>query len=161
MGSLTAQILVSDAHPYHGGINPAYYLFLSENSHPAWILVNQNIFEEPINFRKGGRAKKIRIIWSPSIENMLEDALLMIALYVIKNQQIIDLFQKICQNSGESHLEIYEKLTGSQRDECYQECRRIENWPKIVVTVTRGSSIQDQLSELKKYSIEAELCVSK
>ncbi|MCX6701318.1 MAG: hypothetical protein NTV68_15600 [Methanomicrobiales archaeon] len=160
MGSLTAQILVGDAHSCHGGINPAFYLFLSENSHPAWILVNQNIFEEPINFRKGGRVKKTRIIWIPSIENMLEDALLMIALYVIKNRQIIDLFQKICQNSGESHLEIYEKLTGSQRDECYQECRRIKNLPKIVVTVTRGSTIQDQLSVLKKYSIEAELCVS-
>ena len=123
-------------------------------------MVNQNIFEEPINFRKSGRAKKTRIIWIPSTENMLEDALLMIALYVIKNKQIIDLFQKICHNSGENPQEIYEKLTPSQLDECYEECRSIKNWPKIVITVTRGSTIQDQLPVLKNYSIETELCVS-
>jgi hypothetical protein len=161
MGSLTAQILVGDAHPYHGGINPTYYLFLSENSRPAWILVNQNISDGPINLRQRGRVKKIRIVWIPTVKNMLEDALLMIALYVIKNQQIIDLFQKICQNSGENPQEIYEKLTTSQLEECYQECRRIENWPKMVVTVTRGSTIRDQLPVLKNYAIEAELCVSK
>lgn len=32
MATFTAQILVGSPHPNHGGINPTYSLFLSENS---------------------------------------------------------------------------------------------------------------------------------
>jgi len=154
MGTLTAQILVGTPHLYHGGIAPSHYLFLSENSRPAWILVNQNIFDE-------SEVKENRIVWIPSVENMLEDALAMIAIHVIKNKQIIDFAQRMYKNIEGPHLEVYENLTESQRQEIYQECRRNENWPKIVVTVMKGSSIKHQISVLKKYSLDAELCISK
>ena len=154
MGTITAQILVGTPHLYHGGIAPSHYLFLSENSRPAWILVNQNIFDE-------SEVKENRIVWIPSVENMLEDALAMIAIHVIKNKQIIDFAQRMYKNIEGPHLEVYENLTESQRQEIYQECRRNENWPKIVVTVMKGSSIKHQISVLKKYSLDAELCISK
>jgi hypothetical protein len=154
MGTITAQILVGNPHLYHGGIAPSHYLFLSENSRPAWILINQNIIDQ-------SESKENRIVWIPSVENMLEDALAMIAIHVIKNQQIIDLAQKMYKNIEGPHLEVYENLTESQRQELYKECRRNENWPKIVVTVLNGSSIKKQVSVLKKYSIDAEVCISK
>lgn len=161
MGSLTAQILVGDAHPYHGGINPTYYLFLSENSRAAWILVNQNISDgQFLYLQSRGRVKKKKIVWIPTVENMLEDALLMIAIHVIEDPQIIDFAKKIYANIDEKRLEMYDHLSYTQRDQLYQKCRHIENWPKIVVTVTRGSTIRDQLPVLKNYSIESELCVS-
>ena len=161
MGTFTAQILVGEPHIYHGGIEPTHYLFLSENDRPAWILVNQNIFENPINLQQGGEVEKIRIVWIPSAENMLDDALLMIAIHVMKNKQIIDFAQKIYKNIEGPYLEMNGQLTHSQRDQLYEECRRIKDWPKIVVTVMGGSSIKAQLPILKKYSIECEICVSK
>jgi hypothetical protein len=75
MAALTAQILAGSPHPRHDGINPAHYLFFSENDRPAWVLVNQNIFPE----KQSGHSK---ITWIPTIENMFEDALLMIAIHV-------------------------------------------------------------------------------
>ena len=154
MGTFTAQILAGVPHLYHGGITPTHYLFLSENSRPSWTLVNQNVFDRSDDEEK-------TIVWIPSVENMLEDALVMIAIHVIKNKQIIDLAQKMCKNIEGSHLELYENLTESQRQEIYQECRRNENWPKMVITVLKGSSIKHQVSVLKKYSLDAEICISK
>jgi len=53
-----------------------HYLFLSENSRAAWILVPQNVFRgfQPVRGPK--------ITWIPTVENILEDALLVMALYV-------------------------------------------------------------------------------
>ena len=70
MGSFTAQIIVGQAHPNHGGIIPSYYLFLSENSKPAWLLMSENITSN----------KDKQITWFPTVENMLQDALLMISV---------------------------------------------------------------------------------
>lgn len=39
MAAYTAQALVGQAHPNHGGITPTHRLYLSENSRPAWILL--------------------------------------------------------------------------------------------------------------------------
>jgi len=79
MSAITAQILVGQAHPNLGGINPTHYLFLSENSRPVWILVPQNLWEleSSINEKK--------VTWIPTVENLLEDALLMIGIHVLKN----------------------------------------------------------------------------
>jgi hypothetical protein len=154
MGTFTAQILAGVPHLYHGGIIPTHYLFLSENSRPSWTLVNQNVVDR-------SEDKEKPIVWIPSVENMLEDALVMVAIHVIKNKQIIDLAQKMYKNIEGSHLELHENLTESQRREIYQECRRIENWPKMVITVMKGSSIKRQISVLKKYLLDAEICISK
>ncbi len=80
MATFTAQILVGSPHPNHGGINPTHSLFLSENSRPAWILVDPYPDSGPRNSR---------IVWIPTLENMLEDALLMIAVYVCKDDGIL------------------------------------------------------------------------
>jgi len=153
MGTITAQILVGMQHPNHGGIVPTHFLFLSENSRPAWTLVNQNISDL-------SRTEDMRIVWIPSTDNMVEDALVMVAIHVIKDKQIIDLCQRMSKNIVESCLEVYDGLTELQRQEIYQKCRRIKNWPKIIVTVMKGSSIEKQVSILKKYSLDAEVCFS-
>lgn len=84
MATLTAQILVGSPHPNHDGLNPSHYLFLSENDRPAWVLVHQNIFEEQ-------KTDVGKITWIPTVENMLEDALLMVAIYIQKNHEIIEM----------------------------------------------------------------------
>ncbi|MFC1895623.1 hypothetical protein ACFL0Q_03030 [Thermodesulfobacteriota bacterium] len=84
MGTLTAQILVGYPHPNHDGINPTHFLFLSENDRPAWVMVNENVSEE-------GGSGVGRITWIPTIDDMLEDAMLMIALHICKDREIMEL----------------------------------------------------------------------
>ena len=74
MGTFTAQILVGTPDLYHGGIIPTHYLFLSENDRPAWILED-----------KSGSQN---VVWVPTIEDILEDALLMIAVHVCKDSYL-------------------------------------------------------------------------
>jgi len=81
LATFTAQILIGTEHPYHGGINPTHFLFLSENDRPAWILTNENITGENPDVEK--------IVWNPTTENMFEDALFMINLYIEKDKTLI------------------------------------------------------------------------
>ena len=46
MATMTAQILVGNPHPYHGGINPTHKIYLSESSRPALILIREDIHEQ-------------------------------------------------------------------------------------------------------------------
>lgn len=154
MGTITAQIIVGRSHKYHEGIIPSHFLFLSENDRPAWILFGPNFFKEPYSPER-------KIVWIPSSENMLEDAMLMIAIHVLKNKKVKKNAEKYCGNITGLNLEIFSALEKSQRHELYENCRSIKNWPKIVVSVFHGSTIKNQLDILKEYSIDFEKCMSK
>ena len=151
MATLTAQILIGRPHPNHDGINPTHYLFLSENDRPAWILVNQNVFH-------GERLGHSKITWIPTVENMLEDALLMIAIHVCKNRDLIDHTKGFNARIQTDRLEMYTDLKESQRKQLYQECRAITDFPKVIVSVFRGSTIEKQLPLLEQYKMDVEVC---
>jgi hypothetical protein len=154
MGTITAQIIIGNSHSYHGGIIPSHFILLSENDRPAWILINPNIFEKP-------SSSEDKIIWIPSRENMLEDALLMIAIHVIKNKAVTKMAEKYCSDITGSTVEIDSSIEKSQRRELYEKCRSLKHWPKCVISVFHGSTIKKQLEILKEYSLDFELCVSK
>ncbi len=151
MATLTAQILVGGPHPNHDGINPTHYLFLSENHRPAWILVDQNIFQ-------GKQLGHSKITWIPTVENMLEDALLMIAIHVRKNREIIEHAKDFCSEIQTDRLELYSVLEESQLKQLYQECRAITDFPKLIVSVFRRSTIEKQLPLLEEYKMDVEIC---
>ena len=151
MGTFTAQILVGRPHPNHDGINPTHHIYLSENDRPAWILRSENLLE-------GERGSIRKITWIPTVENMLEDALLMIAIHVSKNGKIIELAKDFSNNIEADWLEMYSDLEESQRQQLYQECRAIKNYPKIIISVFRGSSIENQLPVLAQYQMDVEVC---
>lgn len=149
MGSFTAQILVGSSHPNHDGIIPTHSLFLSENSRPAWILVSENVFEE-------SREDDDRITWIPT-EDALEDALLMIAMYVVKNREVLDQVKAFNRKTGED-LAGPSALTKVQRSRLYQTCRTLADFPKITVSVLRGSLIESQLPVIENYAMDVEVC---
>jgi len=152
MATLTAQILVGHPHPNHDGINPTHYVFLSENDRPAWVLVRQNIFEE----RGRGIGK---ITWIPTVENMLEDALLMIAIHVCKNHEVTELAKGFCAKIESERIEVYSDLEEPHRKQLYQRCREISGFPKIIVSVFKGSTIERQLPVLEQYKMDVEVCI--
>ncbi|MEW6260776.1 MAG: hypothetical protein AB1547_12850 [Thermodesulfobacteriota bacterium] len=156
MGTLTAQILVGSTHPYHEGIDPTHYLFLSENSRPAWLLTSQNIFSRDFDRHPPIPSS---IVWIPTVENMLEDALLMIAYFIARNPEIRSLLRSFTDMPQVRRCELYDLLTGEQRHQLYQQCRRIENFPKLIVSVFRHSTIQKQIAVLEQYRMDFEVCM--
>jgi len=153
MATLTAQILIGSSHPNHNGIYPTHYLFLSENSRPVWLLVSENIR------RKSSFTR--RIIWIPTIENMLDDAFLMIAIHVKMDSDMIKLAESFHKNIHKDRLELYENLTIFQRKQLYEKSRQLSDFPKIIISVFQDSSIKAQLKILAQYRMDVEVCFPK
>jgi len=154
MATLTAQILVGSSHPFGDGIIPSHYLFLSENSRPSWKLVRANVFQETKTY------KLSKIVWIPTVENMLEDALLMVAIHVLKNKEIIKIAKDYSSKIESQLLELYSDLNNKQRDILYQKCRELSEFPKIIISVFRSSTIEEQITVLEKYKMEVEVCTT-
>lgn len=151
MATLTAQILIGSPHPNHDGLNPTHYLFLSENDRPAWVLVDQNIFQKE-------RSSFPKIIWIPTAERMLEDALLMVVIHILKNREIVKMAKGFFSEIESNGVELYSNLNESQRNKLYQKCRKISDFPKIIISAFRGSTIEKQLAVLKQYKMDVEVC---
>ncbi len=150
MSTVTAQILVGQPHTYHGGIGPTHYLFLLENSKPVWVLANENI-------SRYTRVRRIR--WIPTIRNMLEDALLMIGVHVIKDKELIDMAMSFNLDYKKPMIELYSTFSDEQLNKLYKKCKEIENFPKIVVVALNESTIKGQLDILEKYKMDVNVCV--
>lgn len=146
MGSFTAQILVGQAHPYQGGIIPSHLLFLSENSRPAWVLT---MLDSASNEEK--------ITWIPTVENMLQDALLMISVYVLKNQKIRSA-PEIKKILKKDFIELYDDIGEKSLQELYNKCLNIDFHCKLVVVTFEGSTIRGQLKVLQDYEMDLEVC---
>lgn len=149
MSSITAQITVGSAHPNHGGICPTHILYLHENSKPVWELM-----EHPRMHSKYGKPHSVR--WIPSsVKSILEDALLMIGIYVFKDEPLISMFENafpdrkgivnICL-AGDAALE-----------KMRIQCRKIEYDYKLFISIFEGSTIRNNLKVLEQYSMDLEV----
>lgn len=153
MATFDKMILIGSTHMYHGGIIPTHYMFLSQNSRPAWILVNQNIIEDK-------NISNTKIVWIPTVENMLEDAFLMIAVHINKNSKILELAKSFYSNIESNRIELYECFKESQREELYKNCRQIKDYPDLIITCFHSISNND-LDVIKKYKMDVMVCDKK
>ncbi len=151
MATLTAQILIGRSHPNSGGINPTHYLFFSENDRPAWVLVPENIFS------RGSDQTEGKVVWIPTADNPLEDAMLMIAIYVLKDEGIVELAKRSFQ-SLEDRVELTEDVDRALLEELYRKSRALRADHKIVLTLLNDSFIHGHLRVLEQYSMEIEVC---
>jgi hypothetical protein len=153
MSSISAQVLVGHTHPYHGGIIPDQRIYLSENSRPALILED----ERPLKAVKDSQ----KVIWVPTVENMLEDILLMVTVFVLKNEKVISLMKK---NKKElKSIEMDQDIDKGQRAGIYRINRQIledREDLKIIFSIFQGSTLYAQIKRIKDYKIDYELCVS-
>ena len=152
MASFTASILIGHSHPNQGGINPTHCLFLSENSRPALILLY--IGDE--------KKDESRITWIPTLEHLLEDALLMISVHVLKAENLLKEFNLISKGAKPGYLELYgmEESSRLRLHEINQEYLADYNNLKIAVTVFDSSTLERHLPKLKDYSMDIEVCRS-
>ncbi len=148
MATYTAQILVGSGHPNQDGIMPSHCLYLSENSRPSWVLL-------PASDSVGSEAK---VTWIPTLENTLDDALLMIAIHVLEEPEITRLAAEYATSTENNWVVMYEDISSEHRQELYQKCRQLENRFKLVITMLRGSLLADQLKTLENYQMDVEVC---
>ena len=148
MSAYTAQIIVGMSHPSNDGINPDKIIWLSENGRPALILKESESEER---------------IWIPTLENTIEDALLMVSNLVVKDEEALGAIKEIHDITAEEHLEMHEVFTEEQRNKLYLANRKAlskyDNL-KIVVVVLEGSIFRRQLPVLEHYDIDMEACLS-
>jgi hypothetical protein len=152
MSSITAQILIGSPHPAHDGIIPTHALFLQANSVPAWILAVLPLY--------GEHHRTHEIVWIPSLHDMLEDALLMIAVQILKDERIIALADSWTEGVTGRRVELPRLFSDEQRGQLHRECRQLPSFPKLVVTILEGSAVAAQLPVLERYAMDVEVCAS-
>jgi hypothetical protein len=144
--TVTGSILVGNAHPNDGGICPTHQLLLSENDRPAWSLY----------MMPGAKAQAA---WIPTLENMLEDGILMAGLLVVRDPALVAAAAAFRGNHSE-RAEMYDDISESDRFRLYELCRAIGPETKLVVSVLEGSTLANQLAILGRYSVGVEVCQS-
>ncbi|WP_413299799.1 hypothetical protein AA0X95_16845 [Bacillus sp. 1P10SD] len=149
MGTFTAQLLVGHVHPYDGGIyGVTHTLYLSENGRAAWML------------QKAGDTGDNQITWIPTIEHMLEDALLMVGIYILKDKALCKMKDSYFSNKQKNYVELYNELNTKQLIEMRARCRELSSESKIMISVFDGSTILSQLPVIKEYDVDFEVCLS-
>ena len=162
MATWTAQILVGNSHPNHGGITAGYQLFLSENDRPCWECF-------PIFPPRLGEVLKNEghTVWiPPGPGSILECGLLMVALHCFDPMARQPVNKELVSSAKSMSKKIMDKfvdmsiLTDKQFKELYDMAKKIElnDSDKLIVTVLAGSSITGRLKELKKHKYDFEVC---
>lgn len=152
MATMTAQILIGSPHHDHDGIIPTHSLFLQENSAPAWILVALPLY--------GEHARPREVVWLPTVEDMLEDAFLMIAVHIVEDAEVIALGNAFAGGIAARRVEVLRLFSGEQRRQLYAACRALTSYPKLVVSAFAGSTILPQLKVIEQYAMDVEVCPS-
>jgi hypothetical protein len=153
MGTTTAQMLIGQKHTYDSGIiNVSHELRLSENSMPAWSLVNRT---EDVKAAMGEKT-----VWIPSVERMLEDGLLMIGLYGLKDAELMEMADKYLKKPEDRRgYSIYDDISPDHLERMYERSRKINQGHKIVLTILDSSTIMSQIQVLEDYPMDIEVCV--
>lgn len=104
-----------------------------------------------------GRSSE-KIVWTPTLDCMLEDALLMVALYVVEDTTSRQIAGTSLDVGSGRALEVGTAFSEQTREKLYAHCRAMDNRYKLVLTVLEGSSIGRQLGVLEMYSMDVEVC---
>lgn len=96
--------------------------------------------------------------WIPTVENSLEDALLMIGIHVVKDAELVALAGQFIRSKENNWVVVHEDVSPENLSLLYQRCRAMENTFKLVITIMRGSLIGTQLKILEDYSMDVEVC---
>lgn len=145
MATVTAQLLIGSSHPNHGGIIPSHVIVLTENSRPALTLYS---FE----------SHRAICTWIPTLENMLEDALLMSSVRASQHKPILRIAPEVLTKG--KRVELYQDLTSEQLFQLYQSNKSFVHHYKIVLTVLEGSHLMPQLDVMRHYNMDLDVCTS-
>jgi len=147
----TAQILIGDPiESFIDRFTPQFVIYLTENSRPSLVLNATSIHQDDaIDFQQ--------VIWVPTLENILEDALLMIVLYLHKDEVFINIAKKYIELK--SGIECYD-IPEEGRSVLYEMLKGYRFRDYLIGTVFEGSSLTHQVERIKDYEVIGEICCS-
>ncbi len=152
MGTYIAQILIGRSHCNHGGINPSHRIYFYVNGRAALMLFQ--------DYSEYAPPEALKTTWIIPPENELKSALLMIAVHVVKDPEILELAKSFYPDILSDYVEIHERFRTSELEELYEKCNQIKGWPKLVISNFEGQFLLRQLPILEDYDMELEVCVS-
>ena len=151
MRETTAEIWIgkdqsSDWAGTQGGINARHLLLLRENSQPAWMLLPGNLYDTkpPII----GPSK----VWNPTLENPIQDALLLFAVMGAKVPEVRAVFNEFEKSRDKSRLDLAAKFPRGIPKQIYAVSQRhLKGW-HVVVSAGSYSLASRDLDVLSLYS---------
>lgn len=151
MAAITALVFVGNSHPNDGGLRPLVTIELSEVDRPTFT------FPRHTGDR---RDTSSRFVLIPSLENMLDDLMMMIAYREIQDPTVVNCLNSFCNGNVEQigRLEVYENLTPDQRTQLYEHVKKITCFPKIGICLFNGSELLETVEHIKEYAMEYEVC---
>lgn len=152
MSTVTAHILAGREHLYHGGINPTHHIALYENSRPV-LMVDAFMPEE------GKETKLPR--WIPSLDNMVDDIMLMAAVFIFKDQRTIEMLEEAVPETTDwrEWMELYD-IDETVRLKLYAHVKSLSFNCKMVFTVMEDSHLVRQMGKVKEYPFAIEVFVA-
>ena len=98
----------------------------------------------------------------PTFENMLDDAVLMIAYAVCRDTKIFEKVNEITKDAPlkSRQLTMYNDYTIEQRSELYTDVKCTKNLAKVTWCLFDGSQISHTISSIKEYQFEFEVTSS-
>ncbi len=141
MGAVTAHLIFCTYDNWHSGIHPISSMYLYENDRPRWVLISPAV---PRNTKIEKR------VWIPTVENMIEDALLMFGYYVKKDEFLIEKLQSYVSQTDNERLMLY-SVNKDIRNLLYDHLKKIR-FPLIHFD-TFNSVIRNKINVLKNYKI--------
>jgi len=144
MGATAFIIVGSHPHITYGLPNPGYVLILHENNAPAWELI-------PLYPETQKELGTESILWISTIDGMLEDALLMIGVYVVRDKQLVSLARKTFGKGMKNKVELirFRELLPEFRKLARESLQRYDIG--LVIVPLEDSTIMGQLNVLKEY----------
>ncbi|HLR34486.1 MAG TPA: hypothetical protein VK071_04050 [Tissierellales bacterium] len=147
MATYTGEVLIGNAHLHHGGILPEHRVYLSENGRLSLILRGEDD-------TKG-------CVWVPTVKNTIDDTLLMISAYTLKDKDILRKMDKYKVLMEQGFFELSEYFSQDELKELYELNKRVlktYSGFKIVLNALEGSIFLAQLGNLEDYDIDMEVC---
>ena len=153
MATITSQILIGHTNQLNGGMLPTHCLLLSEGNKPVWILKSLDILED-----HSSNLDTVR--WVPTEEHLLEDALLMISINILKDEKLLELAKKYFINLSSPLINLKSDISSSALEELRTLNKELKYDYKVVISCFTGTSLEDKLDILRDYSMDLEVCSS-
>lgn len=153
MATITSQILIGHTNQLNGGMLPTHCLLLSEGSKPVWILKDLDILED-----HNSGLKTVR--WVPSEEYLLEDALLMISINILKDEKLLELAKRHFKNLTSPLVNLKTDISSSALGELRALNKELKYDYKVIISCFTGTLLEGKLDILREYSMDVEICSS-
>jgi hypothetical protein len=145
-------MLIGSSHPNDGGNRDFAQVTLEEGDRPA-LVVRWTC--------KGDTRKGLFHTFTmiPTLENLLDDSVLLIAYAICRVPTIFELVNKIGNGKAmQSHrMHMQEDFSKEDRLALYAAARQLHDLPKVTWCLFKGTSLEPSMANLSHYGMECEV----